>query len=244
MILGALAAFRAESALAQTNPWYVPPAGPDPAYGYGGGHASQPGNPYRGNPANSYGGYSDYTTQSLPPTQGPATQGLGAGYQPPQPVQQQPRLLPRDSYDSEIAQPSYQYFGAGQRNATAAAPGNPQDVIPGGVPGPYWSSQSQPLRQQPAPYRPAYRPQPYGDYPPLGSDPTLAEAPRAAASQPAQQSAAAQRPAAVQPSLIDPALAAGPSTLTTPYGGYGGYGLPYGAPYGGGLAPFPGLPFW
>lgn len=252
VLLGTFAVIRAESVIAQTNPWYVPPANPAPSVGYGSGYGYGSAGQQQQQPANPYGGTSGFTTNSL--QQAPH---LAAGYQPAQPLPQ----ATYQRFEQAVQQPSY-----------AAPPA--QALAPAPVAGPYWSSQSrsaaaappayqQPAYQQPSYQQPAYQQptyqQPYGDYPPLGSDPTLPESARPQRQQQATappvarggQVAAPTRAgggasAATNPSVIDPALAAGPSTLTpygAPYGSPGGYGLPLGSPYGG-LAPFPGLPFW
>lgn len=254
--IGALISASAVTASAQnsvpTNPWYIPPASQAPAYGYG--HAQ---------PSPAYGGYGQ---------QGHSLSGTGyhqpQAYQPPQ--QQNFGTYVAPGTTSSLPQPS---LGAGY------SPQQPDyrellrqeqysSIDTGAVPGPYGQQpnggywQRQPAAPQPA-YTPpsgyaaptygppSYRaaPQPFGDYPPLGSDPTLTprnsadrgaaeRQPETASRNTAGSASTTQRWSSAPPAYTDPLLA-GPTTLA-PYGS--GYGAPYGA-YGG-FAPFPGLPFW
>lgn len=218
LALAALAAIRVTDALAQSNPWYIPPPGTQQGIAIpGGGGSAYIAIPAA--PAGTIGGTAapGLTTQSLPPQSVqivPSQPTLGAGYvtgqQPQAIVPIVPGGLAAGGYIIVPAQPG-----------VATMPAPPQAYAPQG---------------------PTFQPQVFGNYPPLGGDPTVSAGNRPAASAtPTQPAASAPRsaPAAAPATTYDPALA-GPSTLSplghpAPYGPYGGYG---------GLGPYPGLPFW
>lgn len=233
LALAALAAIRVTDALAQTNPWYIPPPGAQQGIAIpGGGGSAYIAIPAA--PSANLGGAATpgLTTQSLPPQSVqivPAPPTLGAGYvagqQPQAIVPIVPGGLAAGGYIIVPAQPG-----------VATMPSPPQPYAPQGQ-----AFQNQAF-QAPTFQPQVFQPQVFGNYPPLGGDPTVSAGNRPAASAtpgPAAAPAPRPAPAAAPATIYDPALA-GPSTLSplghpAPYGPYGGYG---------GLGPYPGLPFW
>lgn len=228
LALAALAAIRVTDALAQSNPWYIPPPGAQQGIAIpGGGGSSYIAIPAA--PSAAFGGAATpgLTTQSLPPQSVqivPAQPALGAGYvtgqQPQAIVPIVPGGLAAGGYIIVPAQPG-----------VATMPAPPQAHAPQGQ-----------TFQSPTFQPPTFQPQVFGNYPPLGGDPTVSAGNRQSAPATATAPAASaprSAPAAAPATTYDPALA-GPSTLSplgppAPYGPYGGYG---------GLGPYPGLPFW
>lgn len=244
LILGLQVVTPAASALAQSNPWYIPPQ--NQASGY----ATAP-----------YQSQSPYGQQQL--QQNPY--GLGAGYSAPLPQQQAPSYV-GSTYSGSVQAPS-SYGSQGQAvfapNVTTGTttgmatyqPAQPQ------LQHTYASSyqtQQQPLSYQPPPqvfqpqvfqpqvYQPQVLQQPLGNYPPLGSDPTelTRQTSKAAAEQRARSEPAkpTTTPAPTTTSILQHPGFGGPSTLSPGYGSYGGLTPMLPAPYG--VSPYLGLPLY
>lgn len=234
LVLGLQVVTPATSALAQSNPWYIPPQ--NQASGY----ATQP-----------------YQQQLSPSGQQQLNPyGLGAGYTaaPSQPAPSYVAPSYVGSTYSGAGHTTATYGGQGQFAAnpgfttgTTAGMATYQPVQPSYAPS--YQTQQQPLSYQPAPQvfqQPIYQ-QPLGNYPPLGSDPTeltrqtsrIAAEARAAKAETAK---AAAPPAPATTTILQHPGFAGPSTLSPGYGGYGGLSPMLPAPYG--VSPYLGLPFY
>ena len=261
--LGFLTVLHAADASAQSNPWYVPPAGGNLGAG---AQPQQYGHPF-GQPGLPY-----QPAAPQPYSQQPQTyqQQQPYRYQPQQPYAYQPQQLPSPAYQPSAGAQQPLVAGSGSGAGASAGTDERAYIAPAQRGYGYAYSGGTAINPIPAPptgsitrrYQaygsPAYQPQPYGNYPPLGGDPTLAPTPEATTSGAQRDTGArADAPQAnarrgVSAHAPTHPGFAGPSVLSTPYatGPYGGYppyagypAAPYGAPFAGTM-PFPGLPLW
>lgn len=234
----ALVATPAAPLHAQSNPWYIPPPQQQ--------QMVAPANPYQqGQPQIVY----QQAPQAYQPQPSYQLQpGLGAGYviqpqQQPQAAQIAPQMIvPNITYGATTGAlppqqlqtaPSYPVAPQGPFGGNTQGYAAPQVVIV-----PQFAPADGAASYRAVPQQP-YQLQPYGNYPPLGSDPTLSSK---SAEAPQQPAAAPELSSTSTPQYVNPGFA-GPTTLTPGYGGpLTGTLSPYPMPLG--MSPYGALPFY